>query len=536
MRSSTSRGRRLRIGSAVAVGSLLVAFIPFASGPAAFASGSHTGNTQPSGSASGLSVPQGVTATRVDGSQTDFVVNWKPVAGVDHYDVSVYDGTTDNVTVVASDTTTFKASVNSNPCTSYRVTVSAKNANGVGPSAPPVYVDSLAPGALQAIKSSQSADRSTASAAWAAPVIQGAAPIDGYTVQLVQLSDGKVIIDDKTPATSYDFSNLSASHSYAIRVTAYNKYGACRTARVLLSNGVSSQPQKVTVVRDAGTPDLVQVSWTAPSVSGDTPVVSYLLGYGIGRVTTWVAVTGTTTTLKLEPSRRYAFLVEAINAQGKSLPSASVTLRPFGSPGTKSVPPNVDVTVASGVVTVKTTSPVGSVTEFPKLVLRIRPSVKAGSTFSDSQVAQNGAQTFTFATVPCGVYTITVSGAGTRGESELGRKYINECSVGQVAGGEWKVVRGFAAITTSGHINVTKAGENRVISTRVRTSADMILSTDATLMSGWGYGIWARSSFDSKGNPSGYSFQFDPGYANVSSFGKALLLRQYQNGDRKSVV
>ena len=99
MSSSTSRGRRVRIASVLAAGSLLVAFIPFAATQAASAA------TTAPGSASGLAVPTGVTATRVAGFLSDVIVSWNTVAKVDHYNVSVFDGVTDNVTVVPAGTT-----------------------------------------------------------------------------------------------------------------------------------------------------------------------------------------------------------------------------------------------------------------------------------------------------------------------------------------------------------------------------------------------------------------------------------------------
>ena len=64
------------------------------------------------------------------------------------------------------------------------------------------------------------------------------------------------------------------------------------------------------------------------------------------------------------------------------------------------------------------------------------------------------------------------------------------------------------------------------MSTLTRTSRDMVLSTTAQLHTGWGYGIWARADISAGGAAvSGYSMQYDPGYAKVSSFGPALLLR-----------
>src|SRR5690606_24136735 len=73
--------------------------------------------------------------------------------------------------------------------------------------------------------------------------------------------------------------------------------------------------------------------------------------------------------------------------------------------------------------------------------------------------------------------------------------------------------------------------ESRVMSTTKRDSQDAVFTTEATLRSGWGYGIWTRASLEKGASVSGYSFQYDPGYANVNAgFGKALLLRVWDSG------
>jgi hypothetical protein len=88
-----------------------------------------------------------------------------------------------------------------------------------------------------------------------------------------------------------------------------------------------------------------------------------------------------------------------------------------------------------------------------------------------------------------------------------------------------------------GSIDMPNGSETRVMSTRTRTTGDMVLTADADLRGGWGYGVWTRASFSSTGAISGYSFQFDPGYKNVdAAFGPAFVLRHWSNGQECSTA
>ena len=64
------------------------------------------------------------------------MVSWKPVVGVDHYNVSVFNGVTDVVSTVPAGTTSLAVKGSSNPCAQYRVTVGSRDANGDGVNRP----------------------------------------------------------------------------------------------------------------------------------------------------------------------------------------------------------------------------------------------------------------------------------------------------------------------------------------------------------------------------------------------------------------
>jgi hypothetical protein len=80
---------------------------------------------------------------------------------------------------------------------------------------------------------------------------------------------------------------------------------------------------------------------------------------------------------------------------------------------------------------------------------------------------------------------------------------------------------------------MNNGSETRVISQKPMTQSDMALTSKATLRSGSGYGIWLRAHLPTNAtnaSVSGYTMQYDPGYAKVNSFGPALLLRVWDTG------
>ena len=483
----------------------------------------------PANADTGPAAPTGLRVTRAGDNPQDFVVSWKPVAGVDHYNVSVFDGSVDAVTAVPGAETSLRVH-GASACTQYRVTVGSRDVLGAGATTGYTWLKSLAPGAVSSLQAARSAGHTTATASWAAPVSTGFGAFTGYSVQVVRLSDG-VVVQKRTSLDAVEtLSGLDPLKTYVVKVWAANTYGQCGVARAMLGNHLPGGPRSLTATRDAGVPALVTLSWAAPEWAGYTPVTGYLLGYGNLRVTTWVKLTGTSTTLKLDPAVNHVFQVRATNADGSGTFTRAVILGRFGAPGSAAVPPSVSLDETNGVVTIQTKGPIGSSTLYPKLRMTVRPSV--GTTgFTDTQWGQNGAQTVTFQPIPCGNYTITVDGSGPSGQMEFARKVINRCDTGALAATEWKVVQGKATLTDGGGVDMYYGSETRVVSTRQRTTQDMVFTTTATLRSGWGYGVWTRASLSSTNAVSGYSFQFDPGYANVDGkFGPAFLLRHWNNG------
>jgi len=472
-------------------------------------------------------MPTGLKVVRDVATPTDLAVTWKPVAAVDHYTVGVFDGATDHLTTVPATATSF-AYPGAGDCTRYRVRVSSVSADGTATTTPDYLVNPLASGGVSGVKATRSNTGDTASIAWTAPVYPGLTPLKGYNVSIVQPSTGKTLVNRFSADAAETLTGLNPASVYIAKIKAFNSFGSCVTSTVLLGNDVPSAVAAWSATRDPGVPAQIDLTWKAPLWQGYGPLQGYLVGYGTSVVTTWVKVAGTSLSLNLDPKVAHVFLVRAINGPRNGALSKVIKMERAGVPGTKELAPQVAVDEANGIVSVKFNGPVGSFATYPKMVVAVRPTMDGTSTFADTQVVHNGAGTAIFSTVPCGVFTFTVTGVGAT-QTEFGRRIVNRCQDGLLNQTKWKTVFGTAKIAGN-DVVMPNGSDTRVMSTTARKSSDMVLTTTATLNSGWGYGIWARANVATGASVTGYSVQYDPGYGRVSSFGKAILLRQWSLG------
>ena len=513
---STKRGQpqKRTIAAAVAVStaslSLVPAFSAFAAGPKA---------------------PGSLKVERVGDGQ-ELSISWRSVQNIDHYTVTVFDGKKDVSQVVdaKTDTMTVKAP---GTCTRYQVRVAAVDADGATASTGTYRIAPLAPGGVSNLNLDRSADGTRAVAFWDSPRNPGMGGVTHYEVKLKQLSNGKIVDEQKTDSTKVEFNDLDPKRTYAAKITANNEYGSCVTSTSLLRNEKPAEPTNLTVVRDASASALVNLQWTEPKWRGYGSIDAYEVLYrwaGSKEVLKEkVPADKTSMVLKLDPGKQWVFQVRAVGSERGNL-SRAVTLLKDGAPGTEELDPAVTITETDGTVDLSFTGPVGSSKKYPNMLLKIQPTV-GNKGFSDAHVVSNNAGEASFTQVPCGVYTVTVTGLGPDKESkEFGRQVINRCDTGMIAADQWKLVFGRADIKGN-QVDMRYGNESRVMSTTKRASKNAVFTTEATLRSGWGYGIWTRASLEKGASVSGYSFQYDPGYANVNAgFGKALLLRLWENG------
>ena len=480
--------------------------------------------------AADITAPKGIMVQRDAMTPTTLNIGWKPQAGTDRVRVSVFDGTTDAVTTYPVDVLTDNH-VGAGVCTRYRVRIAAVAADGTSVEAAPVLVNSLAPGGLASITSQREDAGRTGRITWTPPVWWGSGTDAGYTVKVTESSTGRVLVDTTTTDTSVVVPEIDPGLQYVAKVMPVNSYGGCFSSSEVLRAGRPSPPFALAAAR-TDVPSTIRLTWSTPTWAGYGSITHYRVYYGDSIVSKTIDVTENEVTIEgFNPEKDSKFQVVAYDGELRGEPSTSFTLLRIGAEGEKELDPLVRITESDGFIRATIDGPVGSSTTYPNLFLDVNPAAPS-STYTEHHQIANRATALTFDKVPCGVFTVTVSGQGETGSKEFGRVLVNRCQVGGLDKSLWRLVYGRAAITGN-VVDMNNGSETRVISQKPMTQEDMALTTKATLRTGWGYGIWLRAHLPTNANNasvSGYTMQYDPGYGRLNSFGPALLLRVWDTG------
>ena len=505
----------------------------FAAGALTFAALTGLAMTTASASAQTPAAPAGLKVVRAGADLQTLNISWKPVTGAARYTVNIFDGVHHTAYNVAADKTNFVFQGSGN-CTRYRVNVIAVDSRGGSAVTADALLAPLAPGGISNPKVDRSDDGGTVSLGWTAPASGGSyAPVTSYKVLFRSLVDNAVLVQRDSADTTETVKGLDPARSYAAEIVPSNAFGSCQTSKLLVRGPQPAAPSELKVVRDGNEGHDVNISWRNPAWTGYGPASKVQVGVRNPSMKdpkwTDLPAGSTSAKLSLANSSKWSVWVRVVNGNAYGQLTKEYFLAKAGGSGAPTIDPNVTINNTDGVVQVHFGAPVGSIASYPKVNVSIAPTTTDNG-FSAHQDAFNRAQTFTFDSVPCGAYTVVVTGYGEQGSSEFGRKMITRCDSGLVPANQWKLISGAAKIEGN-LVGFTAAGENRVVSTVPRTSTDMVYSTQATLSTGRGYGIWSRATLGAYNQVSGYSFQYDPGYQYVDSkFGKALLLRVWQDG------
>lgn len=492
-----------------------------------------TAHAQP---ASASQTETGITwfsVKRTPNNPTNLRVIWKqPAHLVDHYTVTLFDGSSDVSTTYPANTTTVDLTA-PDACTRYTVKVSSTTLDGVTHTTSGWRVEPLAPGGIRGVVAGRTDNGTKASVRWEAP--QNFRDLT-YTVHVKQLNTSETVHEKVVSEPSLAVAGLNPERMYVAKIRAGNEYGSCTTSSVLLRNDRPGEPSAVTVTRDAGSPSTVVVNWVPPQWEGYGKPAGYTVAYRHAGSTkpefVDVPYHKNEARLTLDVNKTWHFQVRTVGGNM----SRSNWSKPFivgkdnavGKPETDSAVTIVDE--KTGTIRVTFSRPVGSDTKYPTMKLAISPTVAGSARFHDTTTVSNRAGFAVFSQVPCGIYTVTVTGEGPVGGKEFARGVVNRCDSNAIPAGMWKLVHGKADITGN-VVHMRYGNESRVVSSTQRRNTDAVFMTEATLHSGWGYGIWTRASLSQNAKVSGFSFQYDPGYANVNpSFGKALLLRVWDKG------
>ena len=464
---SSIRTTAVRVGAGLVAGAVLVGL---AAGGAS--------------AAPAMASPAGFNVTRTGADATMLHIVWKAVPGAARYTVNIFDGINHLAYNVGADQTSFDYHSTGN-CTRYRISVAAVDKNGIGSATKPTQVSPLAPGGITNLNVDRGGDGSAATLSWAAPAAGGSfEPVSSYRVNMRSLATGETLVKRDSADAAETVKGLDPARSYVAEIVPTNRFGSCAPSKILVRGPEASKPTNLKVTRDTNDANLVNISWTKPTWTGYGAITQFQLGIrgADQRTPTWTDMDpgASSTTVKLDSKKRWSIWVRAVGEKGiTGENSVEYKLDRSGVVGELAADPKVHVAEAAGVVRVTFNGPVGSSALYPKMNVAIAPSA-TDTGFGAKQDVWNRAQTFTFDQVPCGAYTVVVTGYGADVSKEFGRLMINRCNTGVVDANQWKLVTGHATITDNAVDDIV-GGEARTISTLGRTSPDMVYATDATL-------------------------------------------------------
>ena len=291
--------------------------------------------------------PSAVSATFSSTAKTG-TIHWSPPlnnggSAVTGYRVS-RDGT--DSTGLSSYATTVASTVRSftfshlNAWETYTLTVQAINALGTGLGYPvKVTFTANTPGPPTGVTATRG--NHTATVVWTTPTQTGGSPITGYRIRRFAGTSTTVQSTVTVGASthSYTATGLTNGSSYSFDITATNSHGT--GANSTRSNAVTpaTVPNAPTIgsasAGTAGAPITATARWSAPSVTGGSPITGYkvtalrMSSTGTVLATTVSSVLGSTLrsfTMTLPVVGNYRFTVQAINAVGGSTQSARSNL------------------------------------------------------------------------------------------------------------------------------------------------------------------------------------------------------------------
>lgn len=476
-----------------------------------------TAAVKPAACSTAPKAPWRLVAARDTQDPTTFTVNWAAVGCATRYNVSVFVDGNDAVTMVPADVTSYTVT-GSDPAKTYRIQVSSRNDAGLGASSSVFYLRPGTPAGVTGMAISY-ADVTGAVLTWKAPADRLPSH---YLLTVTRVSDKKVIIERKVAGdvTKELLDGLDARGMFVITLQAVNTSGTGPTSRLVIGDENPNPVKSVAAIRDPGNPKQVIVSWLPSDNTLRGAVLGYEIGFGSARADERLFVKDTDANVTIPADKSVIVIVRVITDRGKSRWSRSVRVPLTDAPKTATTNQSIDLLDQDGVISVAATQ---AVADSYRLVVKITPTANNGG-FSETQYSQPGAKVLTFRKVPEGQYVVTVEGDAR----EMARRYVNVGNVGKMSAADWKLYFGKASITGDA-VDMNNGSETRVFSTRTFATQDMVLASKAQLRSGWGYGVWFRTSGMETNAVTGLSFQYDP------KWGNQFIVRQWNKGTECSV-
>jgi WD40 repeat protein len=183
---------------------------------------------------------------------------------------------------------------------------------------------------------------SSVTAVWLPPVSDGGAPILSYQALIGTGPAGPWIQSISVDPPSANFSGLINGLTYYVVVRATNAVGSGNTTEPMeaVPRSVPYPPFDLKLV--GATNDSLNVNWSAPSETGGSLFLTYVLNYSIAGTVNWSTIAGITGTnwniSGLRPGINYTVQVAAANDLGDGGFSSPVTLGTLPGPGSGGPP------------------------------------------------------------------------------------------------------------------------------------------------------------------------------------------------------
>ena len=215
------------------------------------------------------------------------------------------------------------------PGTGYQVAVTATNALGEGP-AGDRRASIAAPSPPRSVSVTAGAGRITT--AWVAPASDGGSTVTGYTARAWTAATGGSIARQCTAAGAAlgcAITGLTNGVTYQVDVIAVNAAGPSTGSNPRVAGTPRSTPTAARTVTATSRARRVTITWAAPASNGGSAVIGYTAALfataSSGSPVIRCTATGSArscSTAALLPGRVYYASVTAVNALGRSAPSA----------------------------------------------------------------------------------------------------------------------------------------------------------------------------------------------------------------------
>jgi|GEM_PF-3556131 len=328
------------------------------------ASNEASSTLESSSSASPPSAPSSLSAASA--SKTQINLSWSAPANnggsqVTGYKIEVKKGSGSYETLVANSQSTLTSFSHTGLATgsTYYYRVYALNSAGTGA---PSEASATAQDTVAPALSATAVSPTSITLSWVPPSQTYNQAIKGYKIEeKISVDDHVTIVDNTgTTATSYTITGLTTGSSHTYVVSAYFTLGASPLSNEATATPTStsappsSQPTASSPSAPTGlsatpfSPTQVNLSWSAPTSSGGSPITGYKIDVKKGAEQFQTLVSSTqNTTLKyshtgLITDTPYSYRVYAINAVGISQASNEATATPTVSatpPPSQSTPP-----------------------------------------------------------------------------------------------------------------------------------------------------------------------------------------------------